>query len=64
MQTEVNFNPILHNAWLNNHALTLKRITAKYYFGEKSIFLHTFLKICWESRKIYVKRYGFIISML
>jgi hypothetical protein len=36
-------NPILHTAWLNNHALTLKRNTAKYYFGEKSSFLHTFL---------------------
>jgi hypothetical protein len=30
------FNPILHTAWLNNHALTLKRNTAKYYSGEKS----------------------------
>ncbi len=46
------FNPILHTAWLNNHALTLKRNTAKYYFGEKSSFLHTFLKICCESRNI------------
>jgi hypothetical protein len=46
------FNPILHTAWLNIHALTLKRNTAKYYFGEKSSFLHTFLKICCESRKI------------
>jgi hypothetical protein len=45
-------NPILHIAWLNNHALTLKRNTAKYYFGEKSSLLHTFLKICCESRKI------------
>jgi hypothetical protein len=44
--------PILHTVWLNNHALTLKRNTAKYYFGEKSSFLHTFLKICCESRKI------------
>jgi hypothetical protein len=47
------FNPILHTAWLNNHALTLKGNTAKYYFGEKSSFLHTlFLKICCESRNI------------
>jgi hypothetical protein len=46
------FNPILHTAWLNIHALTLKRNTAKYYFGEKSSVLHTFLKICCESRKI------------
>jgi hypothetical protein len=35
------FNPILHTTWLNNHALTLKSNTAKYYFGEKSSFLHT-----------------------
>jgi hypothetical protein len=48
----IGFNPILHTAWLNNHALTLKRNTEKYYFGEKSSFLHTFLKICCESRKI------------
>ncbi len=45
-------NPILHTAWLNNHALTLKRNTAKYYFGEKSSVLHTFLKTCCDSRKI------------
>jgi hypothetical protein len=32
------FNPILHTAWLNNLALTLKRNTAKYYFCEKSSF--------------------------
>jgi hypothetical protein len=32
------FNPILHTAWLNNHALTLKRNTAKYYFGENPVF--------------------------
>ncbi len=37
-------NPILHTAWLESHALTLKNNTAKYYFGEKSSFLHTFLK--------------------
>jgi hypothetical protein len=37
--------PILHTAWLENHALTLKRNTEKkYYFGKK-IFLHTFLKL-------------------
>jgi hypothetical protein len=45
-------NPILHTAWLNNQALTLKRYTAKYYFGEKSSFLHTFRTICFKSRKI------------
>jgi hypothetical protein len=47
----VEVNPILHTTWLNNHALTLKRNTAKYYFGEKYSFLHTFLKISCESRK-------------
>ncbi len=45
-------NPILHTAWLDNHALTLKSNSAKYYFYEKSRFLHTFLKFCCESRKI------------
>jgi hypothetical protein len=36
-------NPILHTAWLDNHALTVKqKYTAKYYIGEKSRFLHTF----------------------
>jgi hypothetical protein len=53
---EKRLNPILHTAWLfNNHALTLESNTVKYYFGEKSSFLHTFLKICCESRKIYAK---------
>jgi hypothetical protein len=28
LMREGNFNPILHTAWLNNHALTLKRNTA------------------------------------
>ncbi len=45
-------NPILHTAWLGNHALTLKRNSAKYYFHEKFRFLHTFLKFCCELRKI------------
>jgi hypothetical protein len=37
---EVNalFNPILHTAWLDNHALTLKSNNAKYHIGEKSHF--------------------------
>jgi hypothetical protein len=39
------YKPILHTTWLNNHALTLKRNAAKYYFGEKSSFLHTFLEL-------------------
>ncbi len=47
----VSFNPILHTAWLDNHALTLKSNSAKYYFHEKSRFLYTFLKFCCESRK-------------
>jgi hypothetical protein len=49
---QTTFNPILHTAWLDNHALTLKSNSAKYYFQEKSRFLHTFLKFCCESRKI------------
>jgi hypothetical protein len=28
------FNPILHTAWLDNHALTLKSNSAKYYFHD------------------------------
>jgi len=47
----VSFNPILHTEWLDNHALTLKSNSAKYYFHEKSRFLYTFLKFCCESRK-------------
>jgi hypothetical protein len=46
---------ILHTAWLNNCALTLKSNTTKYYFGEKSGFLQTFRKFCCVSRKILVK---------
>jgi hypothetical protein len=45
-------NPSLHTTWLKNHALTLKKNTAKYYFGEKSRIMHTVLKFCPESRKI------------
>ncbi len=58
------FNPILHTAWLDNHALTLKSNSAKYYFHEKSRFLHTFLKFCCESRKIYVKFKNILLSVL
>ncbi len=32
----VKVNSILHTAWLDDNALTLKSNTAKYYFGEKS----------------------------
>jgi hypothetical protein len=46
------FNPILHTAWLDIHALTLKSNPAKYYIHEKSRFLHTSLKFCCETRKI------------
>ncbi len=52
--TTINFNPILHTTWLESHALTLKNNTAKYYFNEKSSFLHTFLKFSPESRTIQV----------
>jgi len=31
-------NPVLYTAWLNNYALTLKRNTVKYYFGENPVF--------------------------
>jgi hypothetical protein len=41
--TSFAINPILHTAWLDNHALNLKSNSAKYYFYEKSRFLHTFL---------------------
>ncbi len=46
--------PILHTAWLESHALTLKNNTAKYYFDEKSSFLQTFLKFSPESRTVQV----------
>jgi hypothetical protein len=39
------FNPILHTAWLENHALTLKSNSAKYYFYEKSRFFAYLPKI-------------------
>jgi hypothetical protein len=45
-------NPILNTAWLDKHALTLKKNSAKYYFHKKSRFLHTFLKFYYESREI------------
>jgi hypothetical protein len=57
-------NTILHTAWLNNLALTLKNNTAKYCFGEKSSFLHTFLKFSCDSRKIEVKFKNISTSML
>jgi hypothetical protein len=38
-----NINPISYTAWLDNHALTFKSTTTKYYFVEKSSILHTFL---------------------
>ncbi len=31
-------NPILRTTWLKDHAMTLKKNTAKYYFDEKSKF--------------------------
>jgi hypothetical protein len=57
-------NPILHTAWLDNHALTLKSNSAKLYFHEKSRFLHTFLKFSCESRKIYVKFKNILLLVL
>ncbi len=57
-------NRILHTAWLESHALTLKNNTAKYYFGEKSSFLHTFLKFSSESRTIQVNFKNILLSML
>jgi hypothetical protein len=45
------FNPILPTTCSDNHALTLKRKTAKYYFDEKSSYLHTFQIFFCESRK-------------
>jgi hypothetical protein len=57
-------NPILHTAWLESHTLTLKNNTAKYYFSEKSNFLHTFLKFSPESRTIQVNFKNILLSML
>jgi hypothetical protein len=57
-------NPILHTAWLESHAPTLKNNTAKYYFGEKSSFLHTFLKCSPESRTIQVNFKNILLSVL
>ena len=57
-------NPILHTWWLDNHALTLTNYTAKYYFGEKSKSLHTFLTFRPESRKIKFKLIKFLFAML
>jgi hypothetical protein len=61
--THMKVNPILHTAWLESHALTLKNNTAKYYFDEKSTFLHTFLNFCPESRKIQVEFKNILLSM-
>jgi hypothetical protein len=35
---------LLHTTWLNNHVLTLKRNTAKYYFCLKTQFFAYFPK--------------------
>jgi hypothetical protein len=42
VHNSVPLSPILHPIRLDN--LSMKNNTAKYYFGEKSSFLHTFLK--------------------
>jgi hypothetical protein len=57
-------NPILHTAWLNNHALTLKRNIPTYFFDDKSFFLQILPKVCCESRKILVRLKNFLLSML
>ncbi len=51
-------NPILYTAWLDNHAMTLKSNSAKYYFHEKSRFLHTFLKFKLSSKTFYFQSYN------
>jgi hypothetical protein len=56
--------PILHTAWLGSHALPLKNNAAKYYFGDKSSFLHTFLKFSPESRTFQVNFKNILLSVL
>ena len=51
------------HGWITKQWLW-KKNPANCYFGKKSSFLHTFLKICCESRKILVKLKGFLISRL
>jgi hypothetical protein len=52
----------------DNHALTLEKNmgTGEYYLGEKFSLLHigTFLKLCPESRKSYIKFKIIFLSML
>ncbi len=45
IEKETSINPILHTAWLDNYALTLKSNSAKYYFHEKSRFFTYLPKI-------------------
>jgi hypothetical protein len=59
-----NINPNLHTVVLDNHALTLKSNTEKDYFCQKSSLLHTFLKFCRESKKIYIKLKNILLSFL
>jgi hypothetical protein len=64
VESKLFINPILHTSvWLDNHALTLQNNTAKYYFGEISSSLHTFLKFCLESGNIYVKFKNILLSV-
>jgi hypothetical protein len=58
----ISINPILHTAWSESHALTLKNNTSKYYFGGKSSFLHTFLKFYPEFRTIQVNFKNILLS--
>jgi hypothetical protein len=53
---ELCFNPILHTAWLDYHALTLKEILQNIILVKNPVFLHAFLKISCESRKISAKK--------
>jgi hypothetical protein len=54
-----NFNPILLTVRLDFHAPTLKR---KYYFGEKSSFVYTFLKFWYTHKTSGFKTSGFKTS--
>ncbi len=61
----VPYNLNLHTAWLENHALTLKNKTAKYYFGEESCILQSCLTFYAEPRKILVKfKIFFLLSVI
>ncbi len=58
------FNSILHSTWIKKHTLTFENNPTKCYFGEKSNFLHSFLKCCPESRKVKVNSKTFYFPCL